>query len=92
MEENLTEEYRYLKAQKRVEKIKGFYIHTIVTFLLAPVLVFINLKFSPQYHWFWFAVGGVFVGLFFHWLGVYGSNIFFGSNWEKKKIKEFMKE
>jgi hypothetical protein len=30
------------------------------------------------------------IGLVFHFLGVFGADVFFGSNWEKRKIKEFM--
>ena len=89
-ENSTTEESRYLFAKKRVEKIKGFYIHTFITILLIPSLIFINLKFTPEYHWFWFSVGGLLIGLLFHWLGVFGPNVILGKEWEEKKLKEFM--
>ncbi len=87
------EEYKYLKAKKRVEKIKGFYIHAIVTVILIPILTFINLKFVPQYHWFWYPMLGMLLGLFFHWFGVFGTEKFgLGKDWEQRKIKEYLDE
>ena len=32
------------------------------------------------------------IGLFFHFLGVYGSNLLFGKAWEQKQIEKFMRE
>ena len=92
MERDNIEEVKYLKAKKRVEKIKGFYIHCIVTVFLIPFLIILNLQVTPDFHWFWFAVGGVLLGVFFHWLGLFGSTIFLGKNWEEKKIEEFMND
>ncbi len=84
-------EYKYAKAKKRVEKIKGLYIHLIVTVLIIPVLIFINLKFVPSYHWFYFPTIGMFLGLFFHWFGIFGiEKIGLGKDWEEQKIKEFL--
>ncbi len=86
-------ELQYLNAQKRVKEIKGFYSHFTVMFFLLPFLVFINLKFTPNYHWYWWALLGNLLGLFFHWLKVLGlSSIGFGKEWEKKKIEEYMKK
>ena len=86
-------ELQYLNAQKRVKEIKGFYSHFTVMFFLLPFLVFINLKFTPNYRWYWWALLGNLLGLFFHWLKVLGlSSIGFGKEWEKKKIEEYMKK
>ena len=86
-------ELQYLNAQKKVKEIKGFYSHLTVMFFLLPFLVFINLKLSPAYHWFWWAIFGNLLGLFFHWLRVLGlSSIGFGKDWERKKIEEYMKK
>tara|TARA_R110001632_G_scaffold23425_3_gene66316 strand:- start:13060 stop:13362 length:303 start_codon:yes stop_codon:yes gene_type:complete len=91
METNYSKEQRYINAQKRVKDIKGFYSHLIVMVILLPFLVFINLKFTPDYHWFWWAVFGNLLGLFFHWLGIFGfENLGLGKNWEDKKIQEYM--
>ncbi|MEQ6122780.1 2TM domain-containing protein [Pseudotenacibaculum sp. MALMAid0570] len=92
MERDYTEEQKFIKARKRVEEIKGFYTHIVVTILIIPFLVFINLKFVPQFHWFWFAAIGMILGVFFHWLGVFGFKNVLGKDWEEKKIREIMKE
>jgi len=86
-------EFQYINAQKKVKEIKGFYSHVTVMFFLLPFLIFINLKLTPGYHWFWWAVFGNVLGLFFHWLRVLGlSSIGFGKDWELKKIEEYIKK
>lgn len=93
MESNFTEEQRYFKAQKRVKAIKGFYTHLTIYCIIIPVIIFVNLRFEPSFHWFWFSALGWGTGLFFHWLGVFGFNLIgLGKNWEEKKIKELMEE
>lgn len=93
MEFNFEREQRYLKAQKRVDEMKGFYTHLTVYCLVIPFIIFINLKFVPQFHWFWFSVLGWGFGLFCHWLNTFGFNLFgLGKNWEDRKIKEFMND
>ncbi len=85
--------YRILKAQKRVEEIKGFYSHLVSTFLILPFIVFVNLYTFPDYHWFWFAVGGWAVGLVIHAVNVFFiSRISMGEDWKNKKMKSYMKE
>ena len=101
MEDRKTiEGIRYLQAKKRVEKIKGFYIHfgvyLAVNILLSSIIVYgshnegdtfgeIFSSFGVYSTWtFWG------IGVFFHWLGVFGFASFFGKNWEEKKLKEIM--
>jgi hypothetical protein len=93
MESNYKKEQLFLRAKKQVEKIKGFYVHLTVYCLVIPTIIFINLKFVPQFHWFWFSLIGWGFGLFFHWLNVFGFNLLgFGKNWEDRKINEFMND
>jgi hypothetical protein len=93
MEIELTEEQRYMQAKKRVERIKGLYMHLAVYCFVVPTLIFINLKFEPHFHWFWFSALGWGFGLFMHWLNIFGFNLIgIGKNWEDKKIKELMIE
>ncbi|WP_297803466.1 2TM domain-containing protein [uncultured Polaribacter sp.] len=84
------ENSNYVKAIERVEKLKEFYQNLASYCLVIPFLVFINLKFSPFFHWFWFPIFGWGIGLVFHFLEVKNYNIFLGKNWEDKKIKEMM--
>ena len=93
MDSNYIESKSYERAKKKVDEIKGFYSHLVVMVFVLPFLVFINLKFSPQYHWFWWAILGNGIGLIIHWLTVYGNNIFgLGEDWERRKIQEYMNE
>lgn len=91
MENNFLKEQHYLKAKKRVKDIKGFYVHFIVFCTTMPVIIATNLIFVPGFHWFWFSLTGWGVGIFFHWLGVFGFQLLgLGKNWEERKIKEIM--
>ncbi len=84
------ENSKYVRAVERVEKLKEFYQNAVSYIVIIPLLVFINLRFSPNFYWFWFPMIGWGIGLLFHWLDVSNYNIFLGRNWEEKKIKEIM--
>lgn len=99
IEENSTDETAFIqekyfiKAKKQAKEIKGFYIHLMVNIFSIAIIVYVNLKFVPEFYFFWFALGGMFIALFFHWLGVFGFNqLGFGNDWEDRKIKQIMKE
>ncbi len=87
--ENL-ENSKYVKAIEKVEKLKEFYQNLLSYCLVIPFLIFINLRFSPHFYWFWFPAFGWGIGLIFHFLEVNSYSIFFGRNWEERKIKELM--
>ncbi len=90
MEENKIdkESLAYERAYKRVKEIKGFYGNLISYCLVIPLLIFINLKTSPEYHWFWWPMLGWGIGVISHGLQVFG----IGKNWEDRKIKELMEK
>ena len=85
---NYNENNAYFKAKKRVEELKGFYGNLISYCCVIPFLIFINLKFSPQFHWFWFSAIGWGFGLVMHALQVFG----YSKNWEERKIKEILEK
>ncbi|TMM31440.1 2TM domain-containing protein [Polaribacter aestuariivivens] len=100
---NYAEEHKYLLAKKRVEKIKGFYIHfavyIIVNIFISTIIIYGLTNDSDGEYGFQDAIThfGTYstwlfwgIGLFFHWLGVFGTNLFFGKDWEKKKIEQYM--
>lgn len=103
MEQNYVKEQQYIKAKKRVKDIKGFYSHLavyiVVNIFISGVIVFgltreENYSFTGAITHFgvystWLFWG---IGLFFHWLGVFGFKNFLGKSWEEKKIKELMDE
>lgn len=95
MERNYHEEELFKVAQKRIKEIKGFYIHLMVYILVNLFLLFLNKKifhdnfinieiqdFSLMFFW------GI--GLFAHWVGVFGTHFFLGKQWEERKINELM--
>ena len=93
MDNNIIEQQRYEKARKKVQEIKGFYVHFVVYAIVISLIVIVNLRFTPQYHWFWYPMFGWGLGLFFHWFGVIGvDRLGFGKDWEERKIKEYMDE
>ena len=86
------ENSKYVRAVKRVEKLKEFYQNIASYCIVIPFLIFINLRFSPNFYWFWFPMFGWGIGLTFHFLEVNNYNVFLGKNWEEKKIEQLMKK
>ena len=90
---NYKKERAYLRAQKKLKNIKGFYWHAFwyaVVNIFLFVMVAVNSDgniwhlgtFSTPLFW------GI--GLAFHGLSVFGKNLLFGKSWEERKIQEFM--
>ncbi|NQY06777.1 MAG: 2TM domain-containing protein [Flavobacteriaceae bacterium] len=95
---NYIDEERYIRAKKRVEKIKGFYIHLAVYIIVN--LFILGVKFIDDYKdgdnfWEFGSFGTVFfwgIGLAVHAISVFGFGFVFGKNWEERKLKQFMDE
>ncbi|WP_435262864.1 2TM domain-containing protein [Tenacibaculum sp. nBUS_03] len=88
---NYIEEKKYIKAKKRIKKIKAFYTHAFVNLLSITIIVSVNLTFSPYSHWFWYPVMGILLATFIHWITVFGSEIIgYSKEWEEHKIKEYI--
>lgn len=85
------------RARKRVEELKGFYWHLAVFTVFNTfnfLNYFIGLEWSEHMElWIvlliFFAWG---VGLALHAWHVFGMYHFLGSEWEERKIREFMEE
>lgn len=90
MKTDFTEEQRYIRAKNKVKKMKEFYSNLMAYLIIIPFLIFINLRFSPEFQWFWFPMIGWGIGLTFHAFGVFNFNFLLGKDWEDRKIKEFM--
>ena len=91
-----SEEELYLQAKKRVESIKGFYIHFAVYIIINVFLltiIIMNLDEGDNIWDFGHFSTAIFwgVGIAFHALGVFGKDLLFGKNWEKRKIQRFQK-
>ncbi|PHQ55362.1 MAG: histidine kinase [Lutibacter sp.] len=89
---NTQQNNKYLRAVERVEEIKGFYASLIAYCVVIPFLIFINLRYSPGFYWFWFPIMGWGIGLLFQGFKAFNYNPILGSDWEDRKIQEFMNE
>jgi hypothetical protein len=78
----------YFRAKKRVEELKGFYANVISYCCIIPFLIFINLRYSPGFQWFWFSALGWGFGVVMHAFKVFG----YSSDWEERKIREILEK
>lgn len=83
---NYNENNAYYRAKKRVEQLKGFYGNLISYCCVIPILIFVNLTFTPEFQWFWFSACGWGFGLLMHGFQVFG----YGLKWEERKIQEIL--
>ena len=86
------EELRYQRAQKRVEALRGFYIHLGVYLLVNACLFLLNMITSPDDLWFYWVLLGWGIGVVAHAFSVFGLDRLFGADWEEKKIREIMEQ
>lgn len=103
MEQQFLKEQSYIRAQKRVKDIKGFYTHLIVYIsvnIFISGVIFYGLtksgdsfseiisNFGLYSTWLFWGIG-----VFFHWLGIFGfKSLGLGKDWEERKIKEYMEK
>ena len=83
---NYDAENAYYKAKRQVDELRKFYTSLVSYCVVIPVLIFINLRFNPQYHWFWFPALSWGFGLIMKGLRVFG----YATNWEERKIQEIL--
>ena len=86
-------EEAYLRAKKKVDTIIGFYWHLVAYVIVNIFLILlIALNSGDGFSGFGPYATAVFwgIGLAFHFVGAFGPDFFFGDNWEKKKIEEYM--
>ncbi|WP_367889153.1 histidine kinase [Polaribacter filamentus] len=82
------ENSKYVRAVEKVEKLKEFYQNLASYCIVIPFLIFINLRFSPGFYWFWFPIFGWGMGLAFHFLEVNNYNIFLGKTGKIERLKK----
>lgn len=94
----ISEQEKLKNAKKRLEKIKGFYVHATIYTLVNVLLLlsaiglfsggFTNLHMPDWAHFttpfFWG------IGLFFHGINTFKSGLF--KDWENRKIKEYLEK
>ncbi|MEC8831711.1 MAG: 2TM domain-containing protein, partial [Bacteroidota bacterium] len=88
--ENFSQE-KYKRAKKRVDELKGFYIHLAV-YIVINTFILLNIYMHTDNFWRWehfitlMAWG---FGLMFHGSRVFGVNPFLGKDWEERQIKKY---
>jgi hypothetical protein len=82
---------KYLRAKKRVENLKAFYIHFMVYILVNAMLLVFNLISAPGNWWFLYPLVGWGIGLIVHGVSTFAFGIF-GAEWEERKIKKYMEK
>ncbi len=85
-------EDRYLKAQKKVEDLKGFYGNLTSYIVVNTGLLILNLITSPNHLWFFYPLLGWGIGVAIHGMSVFNYMPFLNRDWEEKKIQELMKK
>lgn len=80
------------RAKKRVDELKGFYIHLTV-YVVINAFILVNIALQSINFWQW----GHFFTLFFWGIGLlvhaavaFQFNPLFGKNWEERQIKKYM--
>lgn len=93
MMENYNNE-KLKRAKKKVNEIKGFYIHLTV-YILVNIFILVNIYRNTDNFWIWphfitlFSWG---IGLTFHAAKTFGFNPIFGKGWEERQIQKFIEE
>ncbi|MCK0156984.1 2TM domain-containing protein [Cellulophaga sp. F20128] len=84
------------RAKKRVEKIKGFYIHFTV-YILVNLFIVGSILYNSGWDDF-FHFGTFFtpffwgIGVLAHYSKAFGYMPFFGKNWEQRQIEKYMEK
>jgi hypothetical protein len=98
--DNFNEDKSYILAKKRVDELKGYYIHLaiyiIVNIVIFSFKIYDNMQSGDTLYealtsystyltaFFWG------IGLLSHTFKTFGLNFILGSNWQQKKIDEYM--
>ena len=95
-------DYKFLKAKNKVEKLKRFYTHLAVYFVINTVITAVKIMnnmnngetfeeafidFSTLATW---LVWGIAIAI--HAFSVFGLPLFLGDDWEERMIEKHMKD
>jgi hypothetical protein len=89
MKTNINNDAR-LKAEKKVEALRGFYIHLLTYGLVSAGLLLLNYIYWNGYLWAAWPALGWGIGLACHGTNVHGK--LWGDNWKERKIKKLLEK
>ncbi len=86
------EDNKYGRAKRRVDEIKGFYIHLMV-YAVINAFILVNIALQSNEFWQWPHFFTLFFwgfGLLVHATITFRFNPLFGKNWEEKQIQKYI--
>jgi hypothetical protein len=86
-----TNDPRYLQARKRVEDLKGFYVHLAIYVVVNAGLFLINWLTTDTWWVVWPLIGWG-IGLAAHAVSVFIENGRLAQNWEARKMRQLLDE
>lgn len=92
MKDTFNEQEAYVRARKKVKEIRGFYYNLMCYCVVISGLIIINLVNTPDHLWFFYPALGWGTGLLFHGMGAFGVTSVLGSDWEERKMREYMQK
>ncbi|WP_405292281.1 2TM domain-containing protein [Algibacter sp. Ld11] len=84
----------YLRAEKRLKALKGFYSHAFFYVVINLILIGIVAYHSNGEFWSFGTFSTAFfwgIGLVFHAIGVFTKDMLFSKKWEDRKMQDYMK-
>lgn len=82
---------RHERAKRRLEAVKGFYIHLFIFILVVGGLLVVNWV-SGDPWWALWVLFGWGIGVLAHGVAVLGRGSKILADWEERKLKQFMDE
>jgi hypothetical protein len=79
----------YERAHKRVEELRGFYMH-LMTYVAISIGLFFIDRMSPGGPWFFWPVIGWGIFMVLHGATVVMGGSFLGQEWEERKVRQLM--
>ncbi|TBN03640.1 2TM domain-containing protein [Hyunsoonleella flava] len=91
-ERNYKNEDAYLRAEKRLKELKGFYWHSFwyVVVNIFIIIMIVSNGGDLLHYGTWSTPFFWGIGLGFHAIGVFGKRFAFNKKWEERKIREYM--
>ena len=86
----MEDDARYEAAKKRVEEMKGLYMHVGMFVIINLALFAINMITNPDSLWFYWPLLGWGVGVVIHVFAFVAEGRVLGPEWEERKVRELM--
>jgi hypothetical protein len=80
----------YEAVRARVHEIKSFYSHVLVFLFINSILILENFLIMSHNLWFYYPLLAWGALLAVHALSTFGGALFFGRDWEEKKIQQML--